>query len=238
MIKTNSLTFIIKSSGSACGCPSGDVCPSADGSCPSGYQLDPNNINCCMPVCPPQSCPSGQYWDTTTCSCQDIIPQSISAEPLVNIDVTWNNSVNCPNTLQNNDIFSNQLGPVRFTVLDAGGKPVPNLPMSFSLSGTKFPFNIADFTGYFLVDTSYKAFTDSNGNFDVYFLLECVFETITSSGDCNILNPHNLVITSTDTVLTMTASVADVSKYGNITGTTSISISQTFKVVFNYSFGL
>lgn len=34
-------------------CPTGDVKQNADGSCPSGYEADPNYPGCCKPVTPP-----------------------------------------------------------------------------------------------------------------------------------------------------------------------------------------
>ena len=34
----------------SCTCPSGDVCPNASGTCPSGYTPDPNAPGCCAPT--------------------------------------------------------------------------------------------------------------------------------------------------------------------------------------------
>ena len=36
----------------SCTCPSGDVCPNASGTCPSGYQPDPSAPGCCEPTGP------------------------------------------------------------------------------------------------------------------------------------------------------------------------------------------
>jgi hypothetical protein len=35
------------------GCPTGDVAELANGTCPSGYETDPNAPGCCMPIPPP-----------------------------------------------------------------------------------------------------------------------------------------------------------------------------------------
>ncbi len=192
-LRTNPITIKVISTQSCGGCPSGDVCPDSNGACPSGYQLDPNNINCCMPVCSPQSCPSGQYWDTTTCSCQDIVPSQIVISPSIQINQFWSFEQDClvilgqvssskitgftplPSGTEACQYGQGNTANPQFSdnyyfeakLIDAGGNPVPNFPMTGKLIGSDgmYPYNNAYIDGTFLVDLAFAGSTDANGNF-------------------------------------------------------------------------
>ena len=54
---TRKTTAPVVIGGGTCGCPTYDVCPQSDGSCPSGYQPDPEHSGCCEKIPSPSQIP-------------------------------------------------------------------------------------------------------------------------------------------------------------------------------------
>ena len=189
MTSTNTVSIQVTS---PCGCPSGSTCPDSLGVCPSGYMPDPNNIGCCIPQCPPQTCPAGQQWSSTTCSCMYIKANSISAPASYKINNGYNmlfnkdqlNEIDALGALGNisacvnydygltatagnegNNQVLNTVS-VKFSVLDVNGNPIPNVPLTFSndqLMGN-YPITTGNTTGRLSISLSLPAQTDANGN--------------------------------------------------------------------------
>ena len=202
----NTNTVTVNVIASPCGCPPGDVCPDSLGVCPSGYMPDPNNLGCCVPQCPEQSCNPGQKWSSSACQCLYIKANSISAPISYKSHIAYNLTFNaaggllafgllpegtdsCVGWYGNTGAINNEGNDTvyttksyKFTVLDVNGNPIPNVPLTFSgdtIYG-KYPIVTANITGEMAISVGTPGNTDANGNAEI--TLTITF-TLTSAKD-------------------------------------------------------
>lgn len=234
-VKTNTLTLTINPYCADCTLP--NVCPNSDGVCPSGYQLDPTNPLCCMPVCPPQSCPEGQYWDSVTCACQQIIPTQIQIGNGGIYSISWINNVTIDCTLEGGVNWENsnpltKTVTVKVTVLDAGGKPVPGVNTNFPAPSNTYGVSTQSITGKlsFITYPQTSSITDENGNAYWELGLSLAITEINGTNFCRLYTPNTSSQTVTVSGIFTEASLPD---YSSVDLTVAIPVDITFNITFN-----